>query len=166
MCALKLGCMNDDIRWQQRFSNYCKALAKLEHAVAYIKSNVAKGNESLDSGEWAEVADEMIKEGLIQRFEYTHELAWNVMKDYAIDQGNATVGGSKDATREAFQLQLIADGKIWMDMIASCNKTSHTYNEETANEIYSKILNSYFPAFVAFKQTMIVKRSGQQGQIF
>jgi nucleotidyltransferase substrate binding protein (TIGR01987 family) len=60
------------------------------------------------------VLDEMIKEGLIQGFIYTHELAWNVMKDYAAYQGNATVAGSRDATREAFQLHLIADGKIWM----------------------------------------------------
>ena len=109
--------------------------------------------------------DEIIKEGLIQRFEYTHELAWNVMKDYAIYQGNTSVGGSRDATREAFQLQLVSDGKVWMEMIGSRNKTSHTYNEETADEIYSQILNAYFPAFLEFQKNMEAKRSGEQGQL-
>jgi nucleotidyltransferase substrate binding protein (TIGR01987 family) len=47
---------------------------------------------------------------LIQRFEYTHELAWNVMKDYAYFQGNSQVGGSRDAIREAYQLNLITKG--------------------------------------------------------
>ena len=107
----------------------------------------------------------MIKEGLIQRFEYTHELAWNVMKDYATFQGNPDVGGSRDATREAFQLKLVSDGKIWMDMIGSRSKTSHIYNEETADEIYSRIMDAYYPAFLEFKQNMEAKRSGEQGRL-
>jgi nucleotidyltransferase substrate binding protein (TIGR01987 family) len=159
--------MNNDVRWQQRFSNYCKALSKLGQAIAYLKERNREENEELDTEDyWEQVADDIIKEGLIQRFEYTHELAWNVMKDYAFDQGNTTVGGSKDATREAFQLQIINDGKVWMDMIASRNKTSHTYNEETANEIFSKIVNNYYSAFLAFRETMEGKRSGQQQNIF
>ena len=101
----------------------------------------------------------MIKEGLIQRFEYTHELAWNVMKDYAAYQGNAGVGGSRDASREAFQLNLISDGSVWMDMIGSRNKTTHTYNEETADEIYYRILDDYYPAFLDFQKNMDTRRS-------
>lgn len=113
-----------------------------------------------------EILDEMIKEGIIQRFEYTHELAWNVMKDYAEYQGNSNIGGSRDATREAFQLKLITNGHLWMDMISSRNKTSHTYNEETANEIYNKILKVYYPAFIEFKNTMEEKTAGNQHNIF
>lgn len=82
------------------------------------------------------------------------------MKDYAVFQGNTTVGGSRDASREAFQLKLISDGKVWMDMIGSRNQTSHTYNEETADEIYSKILRDYYPAFLEFQRNMEMKRSG------
>jgi nucleotidyltransferase substrate binding protein (TIGR01987 family) len=134
--------MEQDIRWEQRFSNYIKALHKLDQAVGYIKSNLNDNESNPDI-----VLDEMIKEGLIQRFEYTFELAWNVMKDYAAFQGNPDVGGSRDAIREAFELQLIPDGKLWMDMIGSRIKTSHTYNETTAEEIYVKILNEYHPAF-------------------
>jgi nucleotidyltransferase substrate binding protein (TIGR01987 family) len=137
--------MNADVRWKQRFENYQKALHKFVEAINFIKDNNSKTDD---------VLKDIIKEGLIQRFEYTHELAWNVMKDYATYQGNTTVGGSRDATREAFQLQLISDGAMWMDMIGSRNKTSHTYNEATAAEIYTKIINDYFPAFLEFQQNM------------
>src|SRR5690606_14102383 len=136
-----------DIRWEQRFSNFIKAIDKLQQSVNYINENIEDDNED----DFDSILDEMIKEGLIQRFEYTHELAWNVMKDYAEYQGNSLIGGSRDAVREALQLQIISDGEIWMDMIKSRNKTSHTYNEETANEIYVKILNEYYPAFRNFK---------------
>ncbi|ADR21251.1 nucleotidyltransferase [Marivirga tractuosa] len=158
--------MEQDIRWEKRFSNYVKALKKLTQAIQYIKQNVLDKEESLDENDLNDVLDEMIKEGLIQRFEYTHELAWNVMKDYAKYQGNFEVGGSRDATREAFQLNLVSDGKIWMDMIGSRNKTSHTYDEDIADEIYQRILNDYYPAFLEFQKNMESKRSGEQGKMF
>lgn len=97
-----------EIRWEQRFSNFFKAMDKLQQSVDYI-NNIFDINES---GHKDEVLDELIKEGLIQRFEYTHELAWNVMKDYAEFQGNSTIGGSRDASREALQLKIIVDGEI------------------------------------------------------
>lgn len=153
--------MEKDIRWEQRFSNYIKAVDKLSQSVKYIQENFTT-EASLED----EILDEMIKEGIIQRFEYTHELAWNVMKDYAEYQGNSNIGGSRDASREAFQLKLITNGHLWMDMITSRNKTSHTYNEETANEIYNKILKEYYPAFIEFKNTMEEKRAGNQQNIF
>jgi len=140
--------MEEDIRWKQRFSNFLKALNKLSEAVQFIKNEPDKGTTDKAT------LDEIIKEGLIQRFEYTHELAWNVMKDYAKYQGNNTVGGSRDATREAFQLKLISDGTVWMDMISSRNKTSHTYNEDTSEEIYTKIIADYYPAFLEFRKVM------------
>jgi nucleotidyltransferase substrate binding protein (TIGR01987 family) len=105
------------------------------------------------------VLDEILMDGLIHRFKYTHELAWNVMKDYAEYQGNNNVGGSRDATREALQLKIIENGEIWMDMIQSRNKTTHTYNEATANEIYTKIIDQYFPLFLAFKIKMEEKEA-------
>lgn len=154
--------MEKDIRWEQRFANFRKALDKLTQSVEYVNGNFTTENEpDLD-----DVLHEMLKEGLIQRFEYTHELAWNVMKDYAEWQGNPNVGGSRDATREAFQLQLIADGQIWMDMIRSRNDTSHTYNEETANEIFEKIVKEYYAAFLEFNRIMEEKRSGKQTNLF
>ena len=155
----------EDIRWEQRFSNFNKALLKLEESVNYINHNFFNDGEELDSEDLGYVVGELIKEGLIQRFEYTHELAWNVMKDYALFQGNSTIGGSRDAVREAFKLQIIDNANIWMDMIQSRNKTSHTYHEEIANEIFNKIINDYFQLFLNFQKTMEEKRSGEQSNL-
>ena len=96
--------MEKDVRWEHCFSNFVKAMLKLNESVTYIKAS------KLDYSDI--VLNEMIKEGLIQRFEYTHELAWNVMKDYAEYQGNSTIGGSRDAVREAFKLRIITNGEI------------------------------------------------------
>lgn len=74
------------------------------------------------------------REGLIQRFEYTYELAWNTMKDYLEDQGYRDITGSKDTVKQAFQSGLITDGETWFDMIESRKLTSHTYDEETAEK--------------------------------
>lgn len=149
----------EDIRWEQRFSNFNKALLKLEESVNYKNHNV------LDEENLGYIVDELIKEGLIQRFECTHELAWNVMKDYALFQGNSTIGGSRDATREAYKLQIIENADVWMDMIQSRNKTSHTYNVEIANEIFGKIIREYFQLFLDFQKTMEEKRSGEQNKL-
>ena len=151
--------MEKDIRWHQRFSNYRKALQKLNTAVDTIKSNSTTQPQNTN-------INEMLKEGLIQRFEYTHELAWNVMKDYAEYQGNQTISGSRDATREAFKIGLIIDGDTWMDMLKSRNLTTHTYNEETAAQIHEKIMNHYHTLFIDFAVKMESLRSGNQSTIF
>jgi nucleotidyltransferase substrate binding protein (TIGR01987 family) len=127
--------MKDDIRWLQRFNNYLKAFRELEDAVGISKSRELSKLE---------------KQGLIQGFEYTHELAWNVLKDYLEEQGHIGLIGSKDSCREAFKRGLIDDGEVWMDMIKKRNLTSHTYNQELADEVISAILHSYYPAFALF----------------
>lgn len=109
---------------------------------------------------------ELEKEGFIQRFEYTHELAWNVMKDYVEYQGATDIGGSRDATREAFKIGLIVNGAVWMDMIKSRNLTTHTYNEDTAEDIFLKIVREYFSEFEAFGTKMEELRNGSQQDIF
>ncbi len=154
--------MEKDVRWIQRFSNYQKAFGKLKEAVEFIRSIT---NDVENDNSW-ELMDEMRKESLIQRFEYTHELGWNVMKDYAHFQGDSSVAGSRDATRAAFALELIRDGEVWMDMILSRNLTTHTYNEDTANEIFTKIMNHYYAAFSEFREVMEQKRSGEQQALF
>ena len=141
-----------DIRWVQRFGNFNKALAKLTAAIEHIKASYYSQGE-FDQSRLKE-GDDIVIEGVIQRFEYTHELAWNVMKDFLESRGSTAFYGSRDATREAFQKGLIADGEVWMEMIRSRNQTSHTYNEETALDIFVKVLEVYYPAFLAFQLTM------------
>ena len=148
-----------DIRWIQRFTNFNKALKKLGEAIHYIRHHYPDEGRPDEKEKPDFISNELMKQGLIQSFEYTHELAWSIMKDYAFFQGNPDIGGSRDATREALQLKIIKDGHVWMEMIASRNKTSHTYNEETANEIFSKIIQAYYPAFIAFQETMEEKRN-------
>ena len=155
-----------DIRWQQRLSNYNKALNKLEKAVHYIEHNFFNETPPEEKQASALILNDLIKQGLIQSFEYTHELAWNVMKDYAVYQGNAEIRGSRDAAREAFAMGIISDGEVWMEMIKSRNKTTHTYNEETAKEIFSKIVEHYLPALIAFHNKMTEIRGGQHGLLF
>lgn len=129
-----------DIRWKQRLENYSAALDQLASAVALTKKR--------------ELSD-LEKQGLIQSFETTHELAWNVLKDYFFDQGNNQITGSKDATREAFNKGILSQGETWMEMIKSRNQTSHTYNKKTAEDIVEKIKTQYFDAFVSFQKKML-----------
>jgi nucleotidyltransferase substrate binding protein (TIGR01987 family) len=156
----------NDIRWEQRFSNYNKALKKLSDAIDYIKKELREVDFEIENEEAEVVLEEIIKEGLIQRFEYTYEMAWNVMKDYALYQGNSEIGGSRDAIRFAFSTKLVENGDLWMDMIKSRIKTSHTYNEETANEIYLKIINEYHFAFLKFQEIMDRKITREPQSLF
>jgi len=132
--------MVQDIRWHQRLSNYIKALDRLNKAVDLASKRALS---------------ELEQQGLIQSFEFTHELAWKVMKDYFYYQGNVEIRGSRDATREAFSFNIIIKGEVWMDMIVSRNKTSHTYDEKTAKEIVDNILNNYASLFNNFSDKMI-----------
>lgn len=141
-----------DIRWEQRFSNFNKALFKLDEAVKRITEDFTIDEDGKINDD--EFLDDIFKEGLIQRFEYTHELAWNVMKDFLTHAGNTNIFGSKDATREAFAAGLILNGEIWMDMIKSRNKTSHTYNQETADNIFMKVMHDYIHEFLSFQGKM------------
>ena len=128
-----------DIRWQQRFQNFERALQQLGRAV--------------DLSHRRDLS-ELEKQGLIKAFEFTHELAWNVMKDYFAYQGDASIMGSRDATREAFQKNLVKDGEGWMEMIQSRNRTSHTYNQDVADEIVGKVITLYHDLFLAFDKRM------------
>ena len=128
-----------DERWKQRFSNFKKALIQLEDAVVLSQQRQLTQLE---------------KQGVIQVFEFTHELAWNVLKDFLEDQGEQSIKGSKDATRAAFKVSLIADGEQWMAMIQSRNLSSHTYDAETAELLVTAIVNDYFPLFKVLKSEM------------
>ncbi len=130
-----------DIRWIQRFQNFTKAVHRLEDYVQ--KPNL----------------NELEEQGLIQAFEYTHELAWNTIKDFLEFHGNKELYGSRDATREAFKLGLIQDGDVWMSMIVSRKQTSHTYNEETAREIVNSIRNQYIPEMMSlYKKFQLLQK--------
>jgi nucleotidyltransferase substrate binding protein (TIGR01987 family) len=126
-------------RWQQRFSNYTKALGSLQNAVDLLHQRPLSSLE---------------RQGLIQGFEFTHELAWKVLKDFLEERGVSGMYGSKDTTREAFRLGLIQDGEIWMDMIGKRNLSSHTYDEPLALKLEAKVSQEYLAEFVNLEETM------------
>jgi len=132
--------MIEDIRWQQRFDNFCRALNQL--------------TKFIEKGD----LNELEEQGLIQAFEYNHELAWKTLKDFLETKGATKLFGSKDVSREAFKLGLLGDseeeGMMWLDMIEKRNLTSHTYNEDTAQEIVTAIKQDYFDAFVALRERL------------
>ena len=94
------------------------------------------------------------KQGLIHAFDFTHELAWNDMKDFFSFQGNTTISGSRDATRDALKSGIIDNGEIRMDMIKSSNRSFNTCNEEIAEEIVKQISGSYLTLFRKFRKEM------------
>ena len=128
-----------DIRWKQRFSNYKKALVQLTEAVELLQQRSLSNIE---------------RQGFVRAFEFTHELAWKVLKDYFFYQGNSRIIGSRDATREAFQNQMIDDGDSWMDMINTRNNAVHTYDEAMVDEVIFKTSGVYYPLFVQFEKVM------------
>ena len=127
---------NQDIRWKQRLANYEKAVAQL--------------TEFMDQGE----LNKFEEQGLVQCFEYTYELAWNVMRDYLIYQGFANIAGSRDAIRYAFNHELISDGENWMKMVDDRIKSVHTYNQENVRMIHANINNIYYKLFLDFLTEM------------
>ncbi|MGB9750737.1 MAG: nucleotidyltransferase [Roseiflexus castenholzii] len=125
-----------DVRWIQRFNHFTRALRQLEKFIAKGELN------------------ELEEQGLIQAFEYTFDLSWNVIKDYFELQGDTGILGSRDAFRLAFRRGLIEHGDVWMSMIKSRALTSHTYNEEIAQQVASAIVNQYYPEFVRLHETL------------
>ncbi|MCH9713343.1 MAG: nucleotidyltransferase substrate binding protein [Cyanobacteria bacterium] len=125
-----------DVRWRQRFDNFERALQVLERGVALARQRPLS---------------ELEQQGLIQGFEFTHELAWNLLKDYLQHQGITGIIGSRDSTRLAFQNALISDGEGWMAMIKARNQSSHTYNLEQAQAIARDVIDRYAPLFGALR---------------
>ncbi|SFR51456.1 nucleotidyltransferase substrate binding protein, HI0074 family [Marinobacter daqiaonensis] len=126
-----------DIRWVQRYRNFQRAFQQLDEAVQL------GGERALSKLE---------KQGVIQAFEYTWELAWTTLRDFLKWQGISTMTGSRDTIREAFANGLVEDGEGWMAMLQDRNRTSHTYNEETAEQILQAIFNRYHGLFLDLKQ--------------
>ena len=122
-----------DIRWIQRLENFQRALSTLQRAIGLAQSRPLS---------------ELEEQGLIQAFEFTHELSWLLIRDFLVDQGVAGISGSRDAVREAVARQVLqGQESVWMAMIRSRNLTSHTYNPAVAREIAELIVDRYGPVF-------------------
>ena len=116
------------LKTQIKFEKFCKALATLE--AIYLKP-VMDDRANIDA--------------TIQRFEFTFELGWKFLKDYFAEKG-IILNYPKEIIQEAFAVGLINNESLWLQMLFDRNMTSHTYNEQLADEIYHRIKN-YVPEF-------------------
>ena len=140
---------SDDIRWIQRFQSFNKAFLQLERFMKKKEMN------------------EMEQQGLIKAFEYTFELAWKTLQDLIREKGYNNIIGTKPVIQQSFEDGYITDGKAWFRMHVSRNLTSHTYDEETAEEIVKSIRNSYFLLFRDLRQKLAEESSGyKQSDLF
>ncbi len=142
---------NEETHWELKLKSYHKALDRLAEIV-----NASQKRELND----------FEKDGLIQRFEFTHEVAWKLMKSYAEFQGFQDIGGSRDATRKAFEMNLISESEVWMAMIRSRNETSHNYDGEVADSVVTNIVDKYYPLLLDFYQKMQDKSANTPDDIF
>lgn len=131
-----------DIRWQQRFSSFIKAFKQLE-----------RFNEKKS-------LNEMEQQGLIKAFEYTFELGWKTLQDLLKEKGYLDVVGPRPVIEQSFQDGYISQGTGWMRMLKSRNLSSHTYDEETAEEIITNIRIEYFFLLRDLKQKLEKEQIG------
>jgi len=125
--------MDTDIRWRQRLQNFDRAFVLLRSALE---------QKALD-----EFSD-LEQEGIIQRFEYTYELAWKTVKDYLEASGiHITPVTPRNVIKEAFAAGIIEDGQVWIDMMGHRNLLSHTYDRIKFREVLLAIEERYFTAF-------------------
>ena len=143
--------MEEDVRWIQRFENFEKALKRLREVADYLRKIMSEETAS------ASVNADFIRVALVHCFEFTQELSWKVMKDYAEYQGYNDITGSQDAMRRAFSIGLISDER-WMKSISDRNLSSHVYDEDISNELSVKILEVYLPLFCDFHNVMLKKK--------
>jgi len=131
---------DSDIRWKQRFHNFRKAFDQLKSAAALSMQR--------------ELSD-LEKQGLIKAFEFSYELAWKTLKDLLESRAVQNILGPRDAIKKAFAADLIEDGEIWMEMIDSRNRSSHTYDQRIADDVVRSIKTDYLGAFTRFEKRLV-----------
>lgn len=122
---------NLDIRWKQRFIHFRRSFQLLENTMTIHQPSEAE------------------RAGLIQFFEISFELSWKVLKDYLEEEG-FTISSPRDAIKQAFQVNIINDGHVWIEALKDRNLTVHTYEEKIALAVEKKIRESYFPMLQFF----------------
>ena len=118
--------------------------------------NLRKAVERLSEGilELQANQSSIVRDGVIQRFEFTTELAWKATREYLMDQGFVDINSPKSVMKEAFSYGLITDDKIWIQLLNDRNLTSHIYKEEIADEICERIIKTYFQEFKALSKRL------------
>lgn len=134
--------MNSDTRWKQRFQNFDRALVLLR--------------EALERGPG--VLSNLEKEGVIQRFEYTFELAWKTIKDF-LEEGGLIISPltPRQVLKDAYVAKVLADGQGWIDMLDHRNLLSHTYDFAVFEKAVDAIAARYLPALEDLHEFLVVE---------
>lgn len=120
------------IRLQQRFVNFEKAFFLLKEGV-----------DRFEAGE----LDNLAKEGVLQRFEFTFDLAWKTLKDFLDYTGRSyDLPSPRPIIKEAFAMEILSNGYVWLSMLETRNLLSHTYDESHLNKTMNEVAGDYFPA--------------------
>ncbi len=139
---LYLNIIRDGIVIMDKFgtkiNNFKNALARLHEALVESASS-----ESLT-----------VRDGVIQRFEFTTELAWKTLREYLISLGFEEINNPKGVLTEAFNNGIITDDDGWLRIVRDRNSTTHIYDEEDAAEIYERIANSHIKLFDSLKEKL------------
>ena len=120
--------MDNEARWKQRLSDFEQSIIRLKEAAGKKEFN------------------ELEKDGLIQRFEFTFELAWKTLKDYLESQGFSDISSPKKAIQKSFSVNLISNGNTWINMLEDRNRMSHLYNRAASETIFKNIKDDYTAA--------------------
>lgn len=131
--------MSEDIRWKQRFQNFDRVFLLLREALAEQRP-----------------LSLLEKEGVIQRFEYSYELAWKTLKDY-LESGGLVIAPltPRRVIKEAFGAKVIADGQVWIAMLDHRNLLAHTYDSSVFEQAVEAIADRYLPAMAALHATFL-----------
>ena len=134
--------MTRKIRWRYRFRNFSRAYSLLREALETEP----------------EALNQLEREGVIQRFEYTFELAWNTMKDRLEYDGVILARATpREVIREAAAAGLVADGQTWIDMLTDRNDMSHQYDFAVFDGVIRSIRSRYLPVLNELYQSLAVE---------
>lgn len=114
-------------KFEQKLENYGHAVKRLREAV-----DLSLRLEEL-----------VIRDGVIQRFEFTAELAWETAREYLLLQGETDINSPKPVMRAAYRTGLVKDSAGWGELLEDRNQTSHLYDDKVADAVYKKVLTVY-----------------------
>lgn len=122
--------MHSRKNWKHRFENFEKAFLFFTKARDRVRENLA---------------DDLLRAGFIQAYEFTLELSWKTLADFFEDQGFIGISSPKKVLRTAFQEGYVVNGAAWIKALDDRNLTTHTYNEDLAKQVALDIIEIYYP---------------------
>jgi len=131
--------MKNETSWIPSLNNYSRALRQLKNAFDLADERPLTELEQL---------------GLIHIFEFTHELAWNTLRDFLLDKGNENIYGSKDAVIDGFKYGLIGNKKLWLEMITCRNLSTLSYDDDNVQMVVKAIIKKYLPEFESLHKNL------------